>query len=1125
MTGSTISRHVRSWRWRLREYSLRTVALAGSLWLFLSTGSAQNLINSGQIDNSGTIRVKNQAVGLPSTVNGVFEFFGADQDIPARQYNTLALSGTGTKSTVGGSFGVTGNVTIAAPVILAVQSGEILTLGGTLNEQGYLRGSISKTVTLSGGTTASNFGQIGMEISWSGSAPGVTTVTRTSGVALQGGGNQSILRYYDVAPTFGSGGSGSILFRYDSRELNGHDSTSLELWRSTDEGLTWRRQGGVVDPVQRTITKSGVLSFSRWTAADTLHLLGPAAYEWVASALALNSGNSQQGPALSVLSPFVVTVSDFYGNPIRDVLVRFTIQSVPSGATGQSLSADTVRTNASGVASSVLTLGNVPGTYTVTASVTGLTGSPAVFTATAQSAASAMLLASGDAQVDTIGAVLSPMIVRLEDASGNPVSGIPVSFALTTAPAGQVGSALSDTSRLTDAQGLASTVLTLGNKVGSYTVRATTPVLPGQQLFLTALATNGVARTLALTSGNGQRDTIRAVLDTAFTVRITDAGANPVPGATVEFSIVAAPLGATGQTLSAFSVVTDAAGLASTTLTLGDKVGAYVVEARTSALPSQVASFTSVALSGAPALLAAAAGQGQAKAVATTLDTAFTVRIVDAGGNPIQGCHVSFNITSTPSGAFGQTLSTMFTHSDADGKASTVLTLGSKTGVYVVTAVCDTLHGLGIQFSARATAGAAAAMVAASGNGQTGAAGALLPQPFVVRVSDTFGNLVPGASVHFAITSSPAEAEGQALLPADVVTDTLGEARTVLLLGSYPGTYVVTASVTSVPAVQFTATGTIVLADVNRNDGVDIADLTSIIDHILGKIRLTGVDSMRADVNRDGAISVLDVQSLLNHLLNISRISPSISGPLAPGHQADRVDAVLRGLPAWAASDSLLAQLEVTRFGLRMNLTNLLPVKGIQLFLRLSSPESVTKAEAVFRRAGTMTVAANSENRDVYVVSYNLTNTPVEPGSGSLFRLPIVLQDTSGIDSAAVTVSVSDALFDAAIRIPVELKMALDLYPTTYRLEQNYPNPFNPNTTIRYEVPEVAGASPVVLVQVFNVLGEKVKTLARGPHDAGQYTVSWDGTSLEGVSVPSGVYFVRMWSQDFAATKKMVLVR
>jgi flagellar hook assembly protein FlgD len=97
--------------------------------------------------------------------------------------------------------------------------------------------------------------------------------------------------------------------------------------------------------------------------------------------------------------------------------------------------------------------------------------------------------------------------------------------------------------------------------------------------------------------------------------------------------------------------------------------------------------------------------------------------------------------------------------------------------------------------------------------------------------------------------------------------------------------------------------------------------------------------------------------------------------------------------------------------------------------------------------------------------------------------------------------------------------------PQTWQLYQNYPNPFNPSTTIQFDVPEEAGRVPRIAIQIFNILGQKVKTIERGNYDAGRYRIVWDGTNEGGRRVASGVYFYRILAGDFVHTMKMVLIK
>jgi hypothetical protein len=95
------------------------------------------------------------------------------------------------------------------------------------------------------------------------------------------------------------------------------------------------------------------------------------------------------------------------------------------------------------------------------------------------------------------------------------------------------------------------------------------------------------------------------------------------------------------------------------------------------------------------------------------------------------------------------------------------------------------------------------------------------------------------------------------------------------------------------------------------------------------------------------------------------------------------------------------------------------------------------------------------------------------------------------------------------------------LLPAAFALHQARPNPFNPVTTIRFDLPR---PSRVKLV-VFDVAGRAVATLVDEEKPAGTHVVIWNGADRHGGAAASGVYFYRLETGDFVATRKMVLVR
>lgn len=110
------------------------------------------------------------------------------------------------------------------------------------------------------------------------------------------------------------------------------------------------------------------------------------------------------------------------------------------------------------------------------------------------------------------------------------------------------------------------------------------------------------------------------------------------------------------------------------------------------------------------------------------------------------------------------------------------------------------------------------------------------------------------------------------------------------------------------------------------------------------------------------------------------------------------------------------------------------------------------------------------------------------------------------------------ATLSVAIISGVEDELSL---PNSFELEQNYPNPFNPSTSIRFTL---NSASNVVLA-VYNVLGEKVKTLYDGRIGGGTTTIDWDATDEKGQAVASGVYFYSLKTENEEESRKMLLLR
>jgi len=105
-----------------------------------------------------------------------------------------------------------------------------------------------------------------------------------------------------------------------------------------------------------------------------------------------------------------------------------------------------------------------------------------------------------------------------------------------------------------------------------------------------------------------------------------------------------------------------------------------------------------------------------------------------------------------------------------------------------------------------------------------------------------------------------------------------------------------------------------------------------------------------------------------------------------------------------------------------------------------------------------------------------------------------------------------------------------DLVIQSFELFQNYPNPFNPITSIQYSVggrqtKTADGSFAQTTLKIYNIIGQKVRTLVDEPKKGGNYQVFWDGKDDKGKDVSSGIYFYVLEGDNYTETKKMTLLK
>jgi len=103
----------------------------------------------------------------------------------------------------------------------------------------------------------------------------------------------------------------------------------------------------------------------------------------------------------------------------------------------------------------------------------------------------------------------------------------------------------------------------------------------------------------------------------------------------------------------------------------------------------------------------------------------------------------------------------------------------------------------------------------------------------------------------------------------------------------------------------------------------------------------------------------------------------------------------------------------------------------------------------------------------------------------------------------------------------IDSQFGSTINPSDFVLSQNYPNPFNPTTIIEFSIP----VDGMISVDIYNILGQKIKTLYSGQQNAGRHSLSWNATNSAGESVATGLYIYTLSGANTQVSKKMLLIK
>ncbi|MCA9742404.1 Ig-like domain-containing protein, partial [candidate division KSB1 bacterium] len=782
-------------------------------------------------------------------------------------------------------------------------------------------------------------------------------------------------------------------------------------------------------------------------------------------------------------------------------------------------------------------------------------------------AAQRLVLESGNGQTRNVGTTLAnPLVAKVTDVNGNPVSGWPVDFQVVAGD----GYIVENTPIQTDQDGLAKATLVLGPAPGSNTIQATAINLSAAPIQFNATGKVGAAEQMhAIAGSNGQTGVAGEPLPSPVGVVVTDSQGDPVEGHAVIFTISFGDGFVNGAQQA--TVHTDPSGEARAFWRLGEVSGPNVLEAVSSSLGSAKEIFTAQGVEGQAAYLEINGSPTISGTVSAGAPRALAVRVIDKNGNPVKNFIVHYQLMKG-TGSLTATEAT----SNADGYASVGFTFGSDAGERVVRAYGDGLANSPVNFTLIGNASAPKSIAIYDGNGQTGTIGMALSRANRVIVKDGNGNPVPGVNVSFI----PTQNNGSFVGGTVATTDERGLASAQWKLGTNAGANKAWAIVQGLPQIEISANGVTNNLPVFQQIPAQQVDELEKVEFSISATDADG-DNMAFGVRKlppgaafDSLVTRLFIWNTgydnagLHEVIFTARDSKGdVAEYLVPitinnVNQAPRItnwQPAATNIPVKTGQTQTFTVNAVDPDGDELSCLWFLDGRHVgssHTYIYQPSMTGVRLLEAkIFDDADTTSrawqldvttsvqlasfSAATQVGNGVKIewftaresnnAGFNVLRSDTEYGKYSRINATLIPTDGSGqyafIDEKVAVgrkyyYKLEDVSYsgDRQLHGPIMVDVAL---PTSFELQQNYPNPFNPSTNIRYQLPQQTHVKLVV----YNLLGQEVRQLVDQVKGAGYYTIVWDGLNARGIPVPSGVYYYKIVAGDYKAAKKMLLLK
>ena len=268
--------------------------------------------------------------------------------------------------------------------------------------------------------------------------------------------------------------------------------------------------------------------------------------------------------------------------------------------------------------------------------------------------------------------------------------------------------------------------------------------------------------------------------------------------------------------------------------------------------------------------------------------------------------------------------------------------------------------------------------------------------------------------------------------------------------------------------------------DVNEDEMLNIQDLITMVNHILGSSPLMDCALEAADINVDGTVNIQDLISLVNAILGSAR-SAELNGTAKIEYLTSDEDMIIQ-----IKSDIDIA-------GLQISLIN-----DSQLDIEIKDNSHINQ-ESNF---------VGGMNR---YLAYSRLNQPFDSR-----MTEILVHSGASLEMDDFQLTIADVNGDILYLSHSQMGKTYQTGPHRFELAELYPNPFNPSTQISFSLP----MDDFVKLTAYDVRGNVVDAIFEGAQEVGQHSYTWNASSL-----PSGVYYIRLQAGELVTSQKALLIK